>query len=34
MAEVFVERGASIWVLRSYQVGGEDPTIEPYVPNV
>jgi predicted Abi (CAAX) family protease len=34
MAEVFVERGASIWVLRSYQIGGDDPTIEPYVPNV
>ncbi|NJM08522.1 hypothetical protein HC891_23585 [Candidatus Gracilibacteria bacterium] len=34
MAEVFLERGASIWVLRSYQIGGDDPTIEPFVPNV
>ncbi len=34
MAEVFFKHGASAWVLRSYQVGGEDPEIEPYVPNV
>lgn len=32
--EVFLERGASAWVLRTYQVGGDDPTIAPYVPNV
>ena len=34
LAEVFLEHGATAWVLRTYQVGGNDPTIEPYVPNV
>lgn len=34
LAEVFLRHGASAYVLRSYQIGGNDPTIEPYVPNV
>jgi predicted Abi (CAAX) family protease len=34
IAEVFFEHGASAWVLRTYQVGGHDPEIEPIVPNV
>lgn len=34
LTEVFLKHGASAYVLRSYQVGGDDPTIEPYVPNV
>lgn len=34
IAEVFLEHGASIWVLRTYQVGGDDPDVEPVVPNV
>ena len=34
LAAMFLEHGATAWVLRSYQVGGNDPTIEPYVPNV
>ncbi len=34
IAEVLFEHGASAWALRTYQIGGEDPTIEPYVPNV
>ncbi|NTU80094.1 MAG: hypothetical protein HGA45_11925 [Chloroflexales bacterium] len=34
IAEVFLEYGGSIWVLRTYQVGGDDPAVEPIVPNV
>ena len=34
LAEVFLEHGASAWVLRSAQVGGHDSSIEPFVPNV
>jgi predicted Abi (CAAX) family protease len=34
IAEVFLENGATIWVLRTYQVGGDDPDVEPIVPNV
>ncbi|MFV9505031.1 MAG: hypothetical protein AB4911_10760 [Oscillochloridaceae bacterium umkhey_bin13] len=34
MAEVFLECGGSIWVLRTFQVGGIDPDVEPIVPNV
>jgi predicted Abi (CAAX) family protease len=34
LAEVFVEAGATIYVLRTYQVGGHDPDIEPIVPNI
>ena len=34
LAAMFLEHGATAWVLRSYQIGGDDPTIEPYVPNV
>jgi predicted Abi (CAAX) family protease len=34
LAEVLLRHGASAWVLRTYQCGGHDPTIEPYVPNV
>jgi predicted Abi (CAAX) family protease len=34
MAEAFLENGASIWVLRTHQVGGDDPDIEPLVPNI
>jgi predicted Abi (CAAX) family protease len=32
--EVLLEHGASAWALRTYQVGGDDPSIEPYAPNV
>jgi predicted Abi (CAAX) family protease len=34
LCEVLFKYGASAWVLRTYQVGGHDPTIEPFVPNV
>ncbi|MBP1467540.1 hypothetical protein EYB53_017640 [Candidatus Chloroploca sp. M-50] len=34
LIEVFLKRGASAWVLRSSQIGGHDPSIEPIVPNV
>ncbi|MBC8164102.1 MAG: hypothetical protein H7Z42_23070 [Roseiflexaceae bacterium] len=34
LAEVLLKHGASAWVLRTYQIGGDDPTIAPYVPNV
>jgi predicted Abi (CAAX) family protease len=34
LAGVFLKHGATAMVLRSYQVGGDDPDIEPYVPNV
>ena len=32
VAQVFVEHGASAWVLRTNQVGGNDPDIEPLAP--
>lgn len=34
IVELLLTRGASVWALRSFQVGGHDPSIEPYVPNV
>ena len=34
VAGVFLDHGASAWVLRTNQVGGDDPTIAPFVPNV
>ncbi len=34
LAEVFLEQGATIYALRTYQVGGHDPDVEPIVPNV
>ncbi len=34
IAEVFIEHGASVWVLRTYQVGGDDPDVAPIVPNI
>jgi predicted Abi (CAAX) family protease len=34
IAGVFLRHGAQAWVLRTNQVGGHDPRIEPYVPNV
>lgn len=34
LAEVFLEQGATISVLRSFQVGGDDPTVAPIVPNI
>lgn len=34
VANIFAKHGASMWVLRTYQVGGNDPSIEPRVPNV
>lgn len=30
--QVFLKHGASIWVLRTNQIGGHDPDIEPIVP--
>lgn len=32
IAKLFLEQGASIWVLRTNQVGGYDPDIEPIAP--
>lgn len=32
VAQVFVKHGASAWVLRTNQVGGNDPDIEPLAP--
>jgi predicted Abi (CAAX) family protease len=34
LAGVFLKHGATAMVLRTYQVGGVDPDIAPYVPNV
>jgi predicted Abi (CAAX) family protease len=34
IAGIFIDHGASAWVLRTNQVGGEDPDIAPFVPNV
>jgi predicted Abi (CAAX) family protease len=34
VAGVFLDHGASAYVLRTNQVGGEDPDIAPFVPNV
>ncbi|HVG97963.1 MAG TPA: hypothetical protein VNK05_13740 [Chloroflexota bacterium] len=34
VAGVFLDHGASAWVLRTNQVGGYDPDIAPFVPNV
>ena len=32
MVKIFLEQGASVWVLRTNQVGGFDPDIEPIAP--
>jgi predicted Abi (CAAX) family protease len=32
VVQVFLEQGASVWVLRTNQVGGQDPDIEPISP--
>ncbi len=32
IAQVFLQQGASVWVLRTNQVGGYDPDIEPIAP--
>jgi predicted Abi (CAAX) family protease len=32
VVQVFLQRGASVWVLRTNQVGGYDPEIEPIAP--
>jgi predicted Abi (CAAX) family protease len=32
IVQVFLQHGASVWVLRTNQVGGYDPEIEPIVP--
>ncbi len=32
IAKQFLQEGASIWVLRTSQVGGYDPDIEPVAP--
>jgi predicted Abi (CAAX) family protease len=34
LARVFLRHGASLWVLRTNQVGGHDPDIEPLIPNI
>ena len=34
VARVFLKHGADAWVLRTYQVGGENPDIAPKVPTV
>ena len=30
----FLRHGATAWVLRTHNVGGQDSTIEPFIPNV
>jgi predicted Abi (CAAX) family protease len=32
IVQVFLEHGASVWVLRTNQIGGQDPDIEPISP--
>lgn len=32
IVEVFLKHGASVWVLRTNQIGGHDPNIEPIAP--
>ncbi len=32
VARIFIERGASVWVLATFQVGGNNPDIEPFPP--
>ena len=32
LAEIFLDRGASLWLLQTYQVGGWDEDIEPIAP--
>lgn len=32
VVQKFLTYGASVWVLRTSQVGGTDPTIEPIAP--
>ncbi len=32
VTQAFLDHGASVWVLQTYQVGGEDPSIEPIAP--
>jgi predicted Abi (CAAX) family protease len=32
ITKLFIEQGASVWVLRTNQVGGYDPDIEPIAP--
>lgn len=32
IVQVFLEQGASVWVLRTNQVGGQDPDIAPIAP--
>src|SRR5436190_7408492 len=34
VVDVFLDHGAAAWVLRTNQLGGDDPTIAPFVPNV
>lgn len=34
LAKVFLRAGATLWVLRTNQVGGHDPDIEPIIPNM
>jgi predicted Abi (CAAX) family protease len=33
IVRVFLKQGAMAWVLRTNQVGGDDPNIEPIIPN-
>ena len=32
LAEIFLNHGASLWLLQTYQVGGWDADIEPIAP--
>ena len=32
LARIFLDRGADLWILRTNQVGGNDPNIQPLVP--
>ncbi|WRH65984.1 MAG: hypothetical protein RSE13_20115 [Planktothrix sp. GU0601_MAG3] len=29
---IFLQLGASLWILRANQVGGHDPTLKPLIP--
>ena len=34
ISRIFLDHGASLWFLRTNQVGGEDPSIEPVAPTI
>jgi predicted Abi (CAAX) family protease len=34
VSRIFLDRGAALWFLRTNQIGGEDPSIEPVAPTI